>query len=330
MEENKEKNNYLKKKEIWISSMIGLVLGLIIMYLIAFFGIPGFGHETVATFKGGKITKTQVYNEAEKYDMSSYALEAAQNKLLEKKYKLTEKQKQEIKDEVKSILDQYMANGSSEEDALELMGLNSKDQLMKYLEESYRRELCAIDYLKTTIAKEEIENYYNENDIYGEIKTKHILVRVTDDVTDEQALDTVNKILEELKSGKSFDDVEKEYDEEIIVEEVKFDSFSAYQFDAAYVEASKNLEKDTYTTEPVKTSYGYHIIYCIDKEQKPALEDVEGDIVEILAEDLDMDVEYAVYKALVNLGEEYNLKFNDKNMQEQYELYCAQIKALSE
>ena len=38
--------------------------------------------------------------------------------------------------------------------------------------------------------------------------------------------------------------------------------------ESSYLEALKTLEKGKYTETPVKTSYGYHVIYCVDKLEK--------------------------------------------------------------
>lgn len=322
---DKKKNfNFLKKKEIWISGVIGLILGGALIYLLGILGIPGLGHETIATFKGGKLTKNEMYKEMEKQYPISYVLESTDREILEKIYKLTDEQKQEADEQANSILAMYQTYGYTEEQFLEENGFKTKEDFVDYMEFDYRRNLCVIDYYKTILPKEDIENYYNDN-IYGEINTKHMLVRVSDTVTDKQALSTANEILAKLKEGKSFDDVANEYKDKIISENVDFDSFNESALASNYVKASKKLEKDNYTTEAVKTDFGYHIIYCINKNDKPSLEEVENDIVEILGKDLEKEDQYIRYKALIKLREKYNLKFNDKKMKEEYEKYCKQV-----
>ena len=185
--------------------------------------------------------------------------------------------------------------------------------------------MCCIDYYKTLIAEEEIKNYYDNNDIYGKISTKHILVQISDDVTDAEALKTANEIIAKLDSGTSFDDVAKEYSDNIVTENVDFDSFSESSLEENYVEASKSLEKDSYTKEPVKTSYGYHVIYCVNKEEKPTFEQAENDIVEELGKDLESEDQYIRYKALIKLREDNKLTFKDSKFKEEYKEYCDQV-----
>lgn len=324
----REKNkifSIFKKKEIWISGIVGLVLGAVLVYVFAVLGILGLNqNKTLVSFKGGKVTENDLYNEIKNYGLN-YALELADEKILNDKYQLTEEQKEEVKEEADSILAMYQMYGYTEEAFLSENGFESKEEFVKYMEFDYKRNLACLDYFKTLIPAEDIENYYNENITFGEIKTKHILVEVTDDVTEKEALAKANEIIAKLNEGTSFDDVATEYADVAISEEVDFDSFTASSYAESYVEASVNLEKDTYTTEAVKTDYGYHIIYCVNKEEKPSLEESKNNIVEILAEDLEAEDEYIRYKALIKLREDNNVKFKDDKLAEDYEEYCKQV-----
>lgn len=326
--ENVDKNNklsFLKKKEIWISGVVGLIIGGILIYVLGILGIPGLGHETVMSFKGGRVSKNEVYKELGKYYPISYVLELADKAILDDMYKLTDEQKQEVNEQVDSVLDMYQSYyGYTEEQFLEENGFNSKEEFTDYMELDYKRNLYCIDYFKTLIPQEDIQNYYNDS-VYGEINTKHILVKVSDDVTDKQALATANEILAKLKDGKSFDEVAEEYKDKVTTENVDFDNFSEDTLDENYVEASKKLEKDQYTTKAVKTEYGYHIIYCINKNEKPSLEEAENDVVEALSKDLESDDQYIKYKALIKLREDHKLKFGDKDLKQKYEEYCEQV-----
>lgn len=321
----KENKRPLKNKGIIISGLIGLIIGAVLVYILVILGAPGFGNETIATMKSGKVTENSLYKEMKKYYPISYVLENVDEQILSKKYKLTNEQENEIKDQADQILSQYSNYGYTEKQFLEENGFESKEDFINYMKLDYRRNLCCIDYYKTLIDAEEIKNYYDNNDIYGKISTKHILIQISDDVTDSEALKTANEIIAKLDSGTSFDDVAKEYSDNIVTENVDFDSFSESSLEENYVEASKSLEKESYTKEPVKTSYGYHVIYCINKEEKPTFEQVENDIVEKLGEDLEANDQYIRYKALIKLREDNNLKFKDDKFKEDYKEYCNQI-----
>lgn len=322
----KKRFECLKKKEIWISGVIGLIIGGLLIYLLGLAGVPGLENNqtTVATFKGGTLTKNELYGQLKKYFPISYVLEQVDSEILEKKYKLTDEQTEEINEQVESILNTYKAYGYTEDAFYSENGFSSKDDFVWYMQLDYRRNLYCIDYFKTLIPEEDIQDYY-DNNVYGEISTKHMLVKVSDDVTEEQALATANEIISKLNNGESFDDVANEYSDKVTTEEVTFDNFDESSYESEYISASKALEKDKYTTEAVKTSYGYHVIYCVDKKDKPSLEESENDIVELLGEDLEEENQYIRYQALIKLREDAKLKFKDKDLQEDYEEYCQEV-----
>ena len=323
--EKKQIFSFFRKKEIWISGLIGLVLGAVLIYVFAVLGILGLNKDkTLLSFQGGEVTQNDLYNELKNYGLN-YALELADKEILNNKYELTEEQKEEVKKETDSILSMYQMYGYTEESFLSENGFDSKDDFVEYMEFDYKRNLACLDYFKTLIPQEDIENYYNENVTFGEINTKHILVQVADDVTEKEALAKANEIIAKLNEGTSFDDVANEYADSVISENVDFDSTTATTLAEEYVEASKNLEKDTYTKEAVKTSFGYHIIYCVNKADKPSLEESTNNIVEVLSADLEAADEYIRYKALIKFREDNSLKFKDKDLEEDYKEYCEQI-----
>jgi len=74
------------------------------------------------------------------------------------------------------------------------------------------------DYLEKKLDKDAVQNYYNEHK--SEIETydsEHVLVRITDTVTDEQALALINEILAKVNEGKTFEEIEKELQPLIIL-----------------------------------------------------------------------------------------------------------------
>lgn len=324
--EKKEKNflKIFKKKEIWISGIVGILIGGALIYLLGVIGVPGLGNATVATMKTGKITENSLYKEMKKYYPISYILELVDDSILKDKYELNEEQNSEIDEQIEYYLNMYESYyGYTEEEFLSENGFESKEEFKNYLALDYKRNLYYIDYLKTIISEEEINNYYNES-VYGEINTKHILAKVSDDVTEESALKLAKEIIAKLDAGTSFDNVVTEYGDKITYEELGYNGFTS-NLVSEYVEASKALENGTYSKEPVKTSFGYHVIYKIDQKEKPSLEEATDDIVSVLGKDLEAKDSNLRYKALIQLREENNLKIKDSKFKTEYEDYCKEI-----
>lgn len=323
-----EKKSVFAKKEVWISGVIGLLLGAIIMFLLYIAGVPKFGNETIATVKGGSVKKNDLYNEMKKSDAINHALNVFDDVILKNKYKLTSDQEKEIQDQADYYISTYQTYGYTEEEFLKGYGFESKEDFINDLTLSYKRDLYYVDYLKTKIDQDEIQKYYDEN-VYGEINTKHILVETSDEVTDEQAKAKAKEIIAKLDSGKLFDEVAEEYGDAVIYEDLGYNGFDS-GLATEYVEASKALENGTYSKEPVKTDFGYHVIYRVDQKDKPSLEEATNSIVKILGKKLESKDPYIKEKALIKMREDSKLKFKDSKYKEEYKEYCEQINGSEE
>ena len=88
----------------------------------------------------------------------------------------------------------------------------------------------------------------------------------------------------------------------------------------------KNLKDGEYSKEPVKTSYGYHIVYRIDQKEKPALEDIKDQIKEEIADEKISNDKNLYYVVLDKMRENANLKFEDTVLKEKYDNYMSQYK----
>ena len=325
IKQEKKTVNFFKKKDFWISCIIGIIIGAGLMFLLGLVGFPGLGHKTIVKYKGGKLTQDDIYKEMYKYDISSYVFQIAEEKILKEEYKLTDKQNKEIEDDANQIISSYTNYGYKENEFLESNGFNTKEDFIEYLGLDYRRNLCKIDYLKKYVSDDDINNYYNNNEIFGKINTKHILVMPSDEITDKEALEITNEIISKLKAGEKFDDLALEYQDKAQMEEVSFDGITSKDYDKNYVNAALELEVDSYTQTPVKTEYGYHVIYCTSKADKAELEDVRDEIIDILARESGIDTDMVQYVATIELGKKYKIEFKDKKLQDKYNDYCKQI-----
>ena len=90
--------------------------------------------------------------------------------------------------------------------------------------------------------------------------------------------------------------------------------------------ALKGMEDNSYSKEPVKTSYGYHVIYRLDQKKKPSLEKSKDKVITKISSDKKSKDSNLLYKALISLRNEKNIKFSDTGMKEKYDTYCKQYK----
>lgn len=286
------------------------------------------GTQPVAEIDGYTVTANDLYEDMKDVYSISSLLDKIDNKILEEKYPETDEMNDELKQQAESYYSAYKQYYKMDKETfLSNNGFGSEKAFLEYLRLQYRRNKYAEDYIKTLISDKEVEKYY-EDKVYGDINTKHILVKVDSSASDEdkkKAENLAKEIISKLNDGKSFDDVKEEYKDQITYEELGYKSYNA-NLESAYMEAMQKLENNSYSKEPVKTSYGYHVIYRIDQKEKPALEDVKEEIIDSLVSEKKSEDKNISYVALDKMREESGLKFSDTVLEKKYNTYMSQYK----
>lgn len=286
------------------------------------------GTEPVAEIEGLTITADELYEDMKNIYSVSALLDKIDRKVLEEKYPETDEMNDEVQSQAEnyySVYEQYQK--MSKEDFLSNNGFASEKEFLDYLKLQYRKNKYAEDYVKTLIKDSEVEKYYKDK-VFGDINTKHILVNVESTASTEEKEEALNKakeIISKLDEGKTFDEVKEEYKDGTTYEELGYQSYDA-NLESAYMEAMQKLDNNSYSKEPVETSYGYHIIYRIDQKEKPKFEDIKEDILKKLATDKLTEDTNLSYIALDKMREEAGLKFSDTVLEKKYEKYISQYK----
>ena len=315
-------------------AIYGAVGGILITILVVIIIWP----DRIATLKDGTqpvaeidnytVTADDLYEDMKELYSISSLLDKIDNKILEKKYPEDDDMNDEIKEQAENYYKAYEQYYKMDKETfLSNNGFGSEKAFLEYLKLQYRRNTYAKDYIKTLISDKDVEKYYNDN-VYGDINTKHILVKVDSSASDKDkkaAEDLAKEIISKLNDGKSFDEVKDEYKDKITYEELGYKSYNA-NLESAYMDAMQKLDNNSYSKEPVKTSYGYHVIYRIDQKDKPALEDVKEEIIDSLVSEKKSEDKNISYIALDKMREEAGLKFSDTVLEKKYNTYMAQYK----
>ena len=131
---------------------------------------------------------------------------------------------------------------------------------------------------------------------------------------DEQTSEKIKNLLKEAKkSGK------------ITYEDLSYQSWDA-SLEESFMTALKKMDNNSYSEEPVKTSYGYHVIHRLDQKKKPTLKKSRDKIISNLVSDKKSADSNLLYKSLISLRKEKNIDFSDTVMKSKYESYCNQYK----
>ena len=232
------------------------------------------GRELVFEMDGTKKTANDFYDSLKDRYGISVLLDELDKDLLNQEYETTSTMKQQIEAQIEGIKEQ---TGESFLEAIQYYyGVSTEKALYEYIEMTLKKQTAERDYAKSLISDEDIEKYYNEKAI-GDIKASHILIKpeTTDDMNtdeikeaEEKALEKAKELIERLDDGAKFEDLAKEYSQDEGNKELGGDLgyFNRNQMVDEFEEAAIKLKVGEYSKEPVKTTFGYHIILKVDEK----------------------------------------------------------------
>lgn len=293
------------------------------------------GKEVVAQVNGLTITAEDLY-EAMRKDYGINVLLDKIDTFIANKEITDDKGALEYADaQVATIKDSYEQQGQDFAAALKQYGFSGEQEYRDLLVANYKKNKVLENYLKKNITDDEIQSYYDGDNITGAQTVRHILIipDTTDDMTDAQkteaknkALDKAKDLIKKLDEGADFATLAKENsdDKGTASNGGLYANFTADGTDAAFFKASKNLAVNEYTKEPVESEYGYHIILKVSQKEKPALKDVKDYIVKTLVDkkldEINSDSTGKLYATtFAKIRESYKLEINDTTLKTLYE-----------
>jgi len=321
MKEKEKKSKLFLQKNFVMPAGIGLIIGIILTAIICYFVfVATNSSNVVATLTGTKIEKDTIYNKAKLIKGLTLLMNEIDKTIVSDMYELTEKEENDIKKEAENVIKSYeQYYGYTQEEFLTSNGFSSYEEFLDDMRASKKMDKYWYEYLEKKLEEGAVENYYNENKTELETyDTEHILVQISDDVKDEDALALANEILTKVNEGKTFDDIVDEYGDKVVHEELGYYGKNA-SLEQAYIDEMVALEDNAYSKAPVKTSYGYHIVHKIATS---TLDEVRGTIIETLSKDLLAGDSYLKYKVFIDLRKEKNLEIKDEELKKQYDDYC--------
>ena len=286
------------------------------------------GSQVAVKLDGIKITADEYYEEIKGINIATL-VDMIDHQLFDKKYGKTKEEDEQVKEQLKSLKEQYGEDEDTYTAVLrQYFGVQTEKELEEMLRLEFRRNAAINDFIEKNIKDKEIEKYY-EKEVYGEVKASHILITpsVSEDAStdekktaEEEALKEAKKIIKELKNGKKFADLAKKYskDEASASNGGDLGYFDLNEMVDEFSEAVKELKVDEYTKEPVKSSFGYHIILKTGEKEKPKLKDVKDKILETLREEKLNEDPTLYYQTLVDIRKDKKIEFKDDKIKKQY------------
>ena len=295
------------------------------------------GEKVVVKISDYKVTADDLYNEMKDKYAIKLLIDKIDHELMDTKFKTDDKETKNIDDQIEQLKQSY---GVKDDDQLktvikDIYGLDSEKELRDMLSLQYKRNLAIKDYVANKIVTDEEVTEYYDAKIIGAVEVKHILISpdsLDEDSEDkkeeseEKAKEKAESIIKKLKNGESFDKLAKKYsdDKATASKGGKIGKFtSTDNLEDSVIQAIASLKKGEYTKEPVKTSYGYEIIYKISEKDKESKDKIEKDIRNAIAQDkINSDNSTSsYYKRLRDFRENSGLKFSDSSIEKLYNKY---------
>ena len=329
-----------KKKTIgeWFQENLNLIGGIVIVILLIINIVLianghkvklSNGNEIIASVDGKDFVAEDLFDDLKDLYGSNSLLNLVDKFIISKEIKDDSKARSKAKENLESIRSQYESAGYDWDTVLTQYGYENEDSLLEELMTSVKKEEVAKNYLKENLSDEEINKYY-EDEVYGTYSAKHILIKpaTTDNRPDEEknaaeeaAKNKAQEVINRLNNGEDFASLVKEYseDEGSVDKEGLVENFTKGDVVDEFFNATAKLKDGEYTTEPVKSSYGYHVILRVSATEKKALKDIKDEVVEKIIEKK-LDEDSSLYtKTWVEIRKKYNFTINDTKLKDTYE-----------
>ena len=312
----------MKKKNI----VLGLVLVLGSVLLITGCGKAKLknGEEVVASVNGKNITADDLYKALKEKYAKQIISDEIDKKIFNDLYKDDEEIEKQVNSYFEYIKSMYPDNW---EKTLKNAGYESEDSFKEEARLNYQREKAVDDYLKESIKEDEIKKYYDEEAV-GDIKASHILIKVKTDgeeegLSDEEAKAKAEDLIKQLNEGANFAELAKANSDDpgSAAEGGNLGFFNKGAMVAEFEKAAYALKVNEYTKEPVKTTYGYHIILKTEEAEKQKYEDVKENIITKLLEKKKEEDKNYMINTLKKIRDKYKLKFDDSGIEDKYNEY---------
>lgn len=294
------------------------------------------GDEIVASIKGKKITANDLYDEL-KQSNGTNSLVNLIDSYIANKYvdKITDDDKEYVKqvvDYYKSLAESYNTDlATFLSNYVGLTGIETDDEFYDFVLEDYKKTLAVQKYISDNASEDDLKDYYEKN-FSDYLTVKHILIEVDTDVedadaADKEAYDKAVSLIDIIKNTDK-DELDKEFEK--LAEENSDDTttyskggliedFTISDVVSEFYEASKDLKDGEYTTEPVKTSYGYHIILKVSSKPVEKYKDIKDKVKSQYAQSLLQNDSTLQVSKWDELRKYYKLSINDDFIKENYE-----------
>lgn len=322
-------NRVMANTPLVIALCVILVLVGALLFTISYKKVPktSKGKEIVATIKGKKVTADDLYEELKENYGTDALINIIDTYIADKEVEITDEHKKyvdEVVDYYKDYAEYYKVDlATFLANYVGLNGIETEDQFREYVLEDYKKTVAVTNYIGENAKEEDLKDYYKEN-FSDKLTVKHILIEVDaeaedKDKADKEAYEKAKDLIEELEdtSSKKLDSKFEELAEDNSDDTATYsnggliEDFTKKDVVSEFWEASEKLEDGKFTTEPVKSSYGYHIILKVSSTPVEKYKDIKNDVKKAYAESKLSSDSTLMVKTWDEIRNQYKLSIED-------------------
>ena len=322
-----------------IALCVIVVLLAVVIFLACTKRVPktSDGKEILATVKGKTITADDLYEKLKEGNSTDALISIIDDYIANKEVKVTD----EDRDYVEEVVNYYKDYAEYYNVDLEtflanyvgLPGITTESDFKDYVLNDYKKTLAVVKFIGDNAKEEDLKAYYEDN-YTDKLTAKHILIEVNDDTTDEEALKTAKEVVEKLNNTDSknldakFNELAEDYSDDTATYSNGglIENFSKKDVVSSFWEAALALKDGEYTKEPVKSTYGYHIILKVSSTPAEKYEDIKDTVKKSYAQNL-LSTDSTLYTTKWDeLRKQYKLSIKDDTVKEAYENTIKSVK----
>ena len=320
--ENKLYLFYQNNQKIIIAAIIGFIIGFTCMQFFIPERISKLenGEEPVVTLVGKTISADEYYENLKSKLHFELLIEDVDKYILDTVYETDKEMEKEVtkkmNDTIKEYTDYY---GYTVDDFIKNNQLGSKEEFYNMLLTDYKRNRYFQDYIRIQITDDDVSNYYKN--MMKEAEIKYIATADEDDC---------HTILNDAKKGLSYEQLVNVYRSTITHKKLGYIAFDNQEVDKVLLNAASKIKANSYYSSCVVFNNSYAVVFKGSEKEKDSLENlkpriIDQIIIEKMAEDANNDSKL-YNKALIELRDKYQIKFNDTRIAKEYKEFINQYK----
>lgn len=330
-------NGLMSNTPFVIALCVIVILIAILIFAICSKRVPktSNGDEIIASLKGKDITANELFEALKEERGTNALIDLVDSYIANKEITIKDEDKKYAKEVVEYYKQYAEYNGvdlmTFVANYLGLSNITSEDDFYDFVLEDYKKTLAVKNYIGDEATEDELKKHYESN-FSDKLTVRHILVEVDQeaedkDAADREAYDKAVSLINQLNETSAeelnakFEDLAKNNSDDTATYSNGglMENMVKTGIQESFFNAANELKDGEYTKEPVKTTYGYHVILKISSTPVEKYDDIKDQVKDSYAENLlSSDANLRVLK-WDELRSKYKMSIKDDIIKKTYE-----------